>query len=73
MVLCRHRCSCLITVIKVGRYSEIYPVVQMTCSYMEGNVPKLIVRNIFQNIPRFYCDIKKKVLLTESFIHGPPV
>jgi hypothetical protein len=32
----------------------------MTCSYMEGNVPKLIVRDIFRNIPRFYRDIEKK-------------
>jgi hypothetical protein len=30
----------------------------MTCSYVEGNVPKLIVRDIFRNIPRFYYDIK---------------
>ncbi len=27
---------------------------------MEGNVPKLIVRDIFRNIPRFYRDIEKK-------------
>jgi hypothetical protein len=32
----------------------------MTCSYMEGNVPKLIVRDIFRNISRFYRDIEKK-------------
>jgi hypothetical protein len=32
----------------------------MTYSYMEGNVPKLIVRDIFRNIPRFYRDIEKK-------------
>ncbi len=36
----------------------------MTCSYMEGKVPKLIVRDIFQNIPRFYCDIKIMISVT---------
>ncbi len=35
----------------------------MTYSYMEGNVPKLIVRDIFRNIPRFYRDIEKKAAL----------
>jgi hypothetical protein len=34
----------------------------MTCSYMEGNVPKLIVRDIYRNIPRFYRDIEKRLL-----------
>ncbi len=29
---------------------------------MEGNVPKLIVRDIFRNIPRFYRDIEKKAV-----------
>jgi hypothetical protein len=47
------------TVVKVGRYSDIYPVVVMTCSYMEGNIPKLIVRDIFRNIPRFFCNVQK--------------
>jgi hypothetical protein len=34
----------------------------MTYSYIEGNIPKLIVRYIFWNIPRFYCDIKNTEL-----------
>ncbi len=34
----------------------------MTCSYIEGNVPKLIVHDIFRNIPRFYGDIKTRYL-----------
>jgi hypothetical protein len=33
----------------------------MTCSYVEENVPKLIVRDIFRNIPRFYCDLKNNI------------
>jgi hypothetical protein len=37
----------------------------MTYSYIEGNVPKLIVRYIFQNIPKFYCDKKNKETFTE--------
>jgi hypothetical protein len=37
----------------------------MTCSYIEGNVPKLIVRDVFRNIPRFYCDIVNKVSFME--------
>jgi hypothetical protein len=32
----------------------------MTYSYIEENVPKLIVRFIFRNIPRFNSDIKKE-------------
>ncbi len=32
---------------------------QLYC--MEGNVPKLIVRDIFRNIRRFYFNIKNKV------------
>ncbi len=39
---------------------------------MEGNVPKLIVRDIFRNIPRFYRDIEKKKLYRD-LIHGTPV
>jgi hypothetical protein len=35
----------------------------MTCSYMERKVPKLIVRDIVWNIPRFYCDIKNMITL----------
>jgi hypothetical protein len=31
----------------------------MTYSYIEENVPKLIVPYIFRNIPRFNCDTKK--------------
>jgi hypothetical protein len=54
---------CGYTVVKVGQYSEIYPVVWMTCSYREGKIPKLIVRDIFWSIPRLYGDIKNKVLL----------
>ncbi len=69
---CGTHCTFAYTVVKVGRYSEIYPVVQMTCSYMEGKVPKLVVRDIFQNILRFYCDVKNKVSL-EILFHGPPV
>jgi hypothetical protein len=34
----------------------------MTYSYIEGNVPKLIVRNIFRNIPRFFVLLKKRLL-----------
>ncbi len=30
----------------------------MPYSYIEGNVPKLIVRDLFRNIPMFYCNIK---------------
>jgi hypothetical protein len=37
----------------------------MTYSYIEGNVPKLIVRYIFRNIPRFNCDIKNMAPSTE--------
>ncbi len=59
------------TVVKFGQYSKIYPVVQMTCSYMEGNVPKLIVRYIFQNIPRFFCVRKKGSF--RDLIRGPLV
>ncbi len=44
----------------------------MTYSYMEGNVPKLIVRDIFRNIPRFYRDIEKKTT-PRDLIQGPPV
>ncbi len=43
----------------------------MTYSYMEGNVPKLIVRDIFRNIPRFYRDIEKKGYSRELIL-GPP-
>ncbi len=50
---------CGYTVVKVGQYSEIYPVVWMTT----GKIPKLIVRDIFWSIPRLYGDIKNKVLL----------
>jgi hypothetical protein len=31
----------------------------MTCSYIEGNVPELIVLDIFRNILRFTCNIKR--------------
>ncbi len=34
----------------------------MTYRYIEGNVPKLIVRYIFRNIPRFNSDTKKGVI-----------
>ncbi len=53
------------TVVKVGRYSEIYLGVYCRWpkySNIEGNIPKLIVHYIFRNIPRFYCDIKNKKL-----------
>jgi hypothetical protein len=39
---------------------------------MEGNVPKLIVRDIFRNIPRFYRDIEKKGS-SQELIHRPPM
>jgi hypothetical protein len=33
---------------------------------LEGNVPKLIVRYIFRNSPRFNCDTKKGVIHRDS-------
>jgi hypothetical protein len=30
----------------------------MPCIYIEGNVPKLSVRDVLRNIPRFSCDQK---------------
>jgi hypothetical protein len=44
----------------------------MTCSYRERNVPKVIVRKIFRNIPRFYCNIKEDFILGD-LIYCPPV
>jgi hypothetical protein len=44
----------------------------MTYSYIEGNVPKLTVRYIFRNIPRFNCNTKKKELPTEMRSIGLP-
>ncbi len=41
----------------------------MTCSYIEGNVPKLIVRDIFRNIPRFNCNEKKLHIIHGESIH----
>jgi hypothetical protein len=35
----------------------------MPASYMGGKVPKLIVRDVFQNILRYYC--AKKISLPE--------
>jgi hypothetical protein len=35
----------------------------MTYSYIEGNVPKLIVRVIFRNIPSFLCDLLNNNLI----------
>jgi hypothetical protein len=32
----------------------------MPCSYIEENVPNLIVRDVLRNIPMFYYDIKMK-------------
>ncbi len=43
------------TVIKVGRFSEIYLGVLMPASYIGGKVPKLIVRDVFRNISRYSC------------------
>jgi hypothetical protein len=37
----------------------------MTCSYKEGNVPKVTVRDIFRNIPRFNCDLKNEMWFME--------
>jgi hypothetical protein len=44
----------------------------MTYSYIEGNVPKLIVRFIFRNFSRFNCDPKKGVNYRD-LIHCTPV
>jgi hypothetical protein len=35
----------------------------MPCSYIGGKVPKLSVRDVFRNIPRYYCAKKISSML----------
>jgi hypothetical protein len=60
----------LYTVIKVGRFSEIYLGMPLPCRYIGGKVPKLIVPDVFWNIPRHYC--KKKLIIVGAKYLRPP-
>ncbi len=40
----------------------------MPCSYIGGKVPKLIVQDVFRNIPRYYCE-KKNITVVEFRSH----